>query len=117
MQVSEFEHLAGKYSASLVNAILKLDGTLNLEECKAAYLAESQSIRKARATLRMLGLEHEHQVLEQYIEYTRELHRHGVYLAKERAEELSKLIVRGPGEFYSSISKSFLNPRASSRHS
>jgi gas vesicle protein len=108
-QISEFEHLAGRLAASLSNTVHNLNNTIDLETARTEFHTQSQSLRKARACLKMLGLTTEHELLESYIELTREVYRTNTAIKKERIKDLAPLITRGPEEFYSSISKHFLH--------
>lgn len=81
--VTEFEHLVGSYTAAVSNKVQGLKSALDYEATKANILNNNQPIRRARMTLKVLGLTEAEAKLEQYIRLTREILRQdnqGAYL-------------------------------------
>ncbi|MBS1197461.1 MAG: hypothetical protein H6R18_1246 [Proteobacteria bacterium] len=103
--VTEFEHLIGSYATEVSNKVHGLAGALNFEEARSNIYTKNQPLRRARMALKVLSLKEAETNLENYIELTREVIRHGPNLSKERASELAKQIVIGPVEFYESLAK------------
>jgi hypothetical protein len=103
--VTEFEHLVGSYTTAVSNKVQGLKSALDYEATKANILNNNQPIRRARMTLKVLGLTEAEAKLEQYIRLTREILRQDTSLTKERISELGKVIVIGPVEFYEALSK------------
>lgn len=103
--VTEFENLVGGYATEVSNKVQGFAGVLNFEKARENIFTKHQSLRRARMSLKVLGLKEAEENLEKYVELTREVIRHGTNLSKERASELSKKIVIGPTEFYESLAK------------
>lgn len=103
--VTEFEHVVGTYATIVSNKVQGFKGALDFEEVKASVYNKNQPIRRARMALKVLGLAEAESQLEKYLDLTREMVRFGSNLPKERASELTKLIVRGPVEFYDALAK------------
>ncbi|MYM36590.1 hypothetical protein GTP38_19865 [Duganella sp. FT94W] len=103
--VTEFENLVGRYATEVSNKIQGLAGALDFEEARKDIYTKNQPLRRARMSLKVLGLKEAEANLEKYVEVTREVIRHGPNLSKERASELAKQIVIGPIEFYESLAK------------
>ncbi|WP_374362814.1 hypothetical protein [Pseudoduganella danionis] len=103
--VTEFENLVGRYATELSNKIQGLAGALDFEEARKNIYTKNQPLRRARMSLKVLGLKEAEANLEKYVEVTREVIRYGPNLSKERASELAKQIVIGPIEFYESLAK------------
>jgi gas vesicle protein len=101
--ITEFEHLIGTYATAVSNHIRKLDGSIDMDAAKRALVNNNQSLRKARMTLKVLGLTKSEELLEEYIEYTREVIAYGPNLKAERISELAKIITKGPVKFYESL--------------
>jgi hypothetical protein len=110
MQVTEFEHVAGMYTANVTNTIKGNTDPMDTKISKEELRKNHHALRKARASLRVLGLEEELRLLEEYIELTREVFRYETGLTDERASKLLDVIARGPEKFYSAISNKFLKP-------
>ncbi|MEW6163485.1 MAG: hypothetical protein AB1642_00340 [Pseudomonadota bacterium] len=103
--VTEFEHVAGLYIASLANKQRGIEaGNSSYEECRQQVSNQSKALRKARANLKMIGLLHEDRLLEEYVALVRESHGKGTNLKRERATELVELISPGPIKFYEALS-------------
>jgi hypothetical protein len=105
--VAEFEFLIGSYATEVSNKIQGLKGAVNFEEARANVYTKNQPLRRARMTLKLLGLSDAEQHLESYLDITREVIKFGPNLTKERASELAKTIVAGPVLFYSSLAREF----------
>jgi gas vesicle protein len=105
--VTEFEHLIGTYTTAASNHIRKLDSSIDMSQAKHNLLNNNQVLRRARMTLKILGLAEAKSKLEIYIEVTRELIAYGPNLAPERISELAKIITKGPVSFYESLSPEF----------
>jgi hypothetical protein len=103
--VTEFENLVGSYATEVSNKVQGLAGALNFEEARANIYTKNQPLRRARMSLKVLGLKEAEANLEKYVELTREVIRYGPNLSKQRASELAKQIVIGPVEFYESLAK------------
>ena len=104
--VTDFEHVAGQYVASLSNELRGVEAaTLNYAECKQALSDQSKLLRKARANLKLIGLSHENELLEEYVSLVRESHSKAMNLNPERASELARLISPGPVMFYEALSE------------
>jgi len=103
--VTEFEHNAGQYIASLSNT-LRGAGTVtaSYDDCKQALSNQSKMLRKARANLKLIGLLNEDKLLEEYVSLVRESHSKGTNLKPTRASELAELISPGPVKFYEALS-------------
>jgi len=105
--VTEFEHLIGTYATAVSNHIRKLDGAINMEAARKAIVNNNQALRRARMTLKILGLTEPESFLEEYVEITREVIAYGPNLKPERISELSKVITKGPIKFYESLASEF----------
>ncbi|KGM38647.1 hypothetical protein JY96_21605 [Aquabacterium sp. NJ1] len=103
--VTEFEHMIGTYATEVSNKVQGLKGAVDFDEAKSNIYKKNHPLRRARMALKLLGLKEAEASLEDYVELTRELIRHGPNLSKERASELAKLIVVGPVKFYESLAK------------
>ena len=105
MDITEFEHLAGTYTTALSNKIKGLDisKSIDIDAAKREVVNRNQSLRRARMTLKILGLTGPEEKLEQYIEATREVIAFGPNLSATRITELAKIITRGPIEFYKAL--------------
>lgn len=104
--VTEFEHEAGLYIASVSNELRGVKGpTERHEEFRKSLSNQSKLLRKARANLKLLGLSRENRILEEYVSLVREAHSKGVNLKVERASELAELISPGPVVFYEALSE------------
>ena len=113
--VTEFEHVAGLYVASLSNKIRGSEAaTASYDECKLALSNQSKLLRKARANLKILGLGQEDKLLEQYVSLVRESHSKGTNLNAKRASELAVLIPPGPIAFYEALSNQIISNKANS---
>ncbi|MFM0000192.1 hypothetical protein PQR57_04090 [Paraburkholderia dipogonis] len=103
--VTEFEHIMGVYTTAVSNKIQGFKLSVDFDEAKSNAHNKSQSIRRARMALKILGLTEAEQELEKYIVLTREVMRFSVNLSKERATELTRQIGVGPSGFYVALSK------------
>ena len=103
--IAEFEHLMGVYTTGLSNHIRKLDGAFDIEEPRLAVINNTQMLRRARMTIKILGLKDAELYLEEYLELTREVIAYGPKLKVERIKELAPLITRGPVKFYESLTE------------
>jgi len=103
--VTEFEHVAGLYIASLCNKLRGVESvTASYDDCKLHLANQSKMLRKARANLKLIGLLHEDSLLEQYVSLVRESNSKGANLKPERARELADIISPGPVKFYEALS-------------
>lgn len=75
-----------------------------MDEAKANAHNNTKALRRARMSLKVLGLKSAEKKLGAYIELTRELVQMGSSSNKQRATELSDLIVIGPVAFYEELS-------------
>jgi hypothetical protein len=105
--VAEFEHLIGTYATAVSNHVQGLEGAIDMEEARQAILTRNQPLRRARMTLKILGLKDAEAHLEEYVELTREVITKGPYLKMPRVSELAKTITRGPVQFYSALASEF----------
>jgi len=103
--VTEFEHILGIYATTVSNKIQGFKLAVDFDEAKLNAYSKNQSIRRARMTLKILGLTEAEQKLEKYLILTREMMRFNVNLSKERATELARQISTGPAEFYAALSE------------
>jgi gas vesicle protein len=103
--ITEFEHLIGTYTTALSNTIKGLPGaaSIDLEAAKREIVNRNQPLRRARMTLKILGLTGPEEKLEQYIVTTREVVAYGPNLSADRISELAKIITKGPTEFYKAL--------------
>ncbi|MEZ9259952.1 hypothetical protein AB4125_20525 [Vibrio splendidus] len=102
--ITEFEHLFAIYSAALANYLRNPSDDKAVKEAKGNAFNSNHTLRRARMTLKVLGLHESEKFLEEYIELTREVLGYGVNLTLERAGDLSVKISKGPVEFYKSLS-------------
>lgn len=105
--VAEFEHLIGLYATAISNHVQGLEGSIDLEEARQAVVNRNQPLRRARMTLKILGIKDAEAHLEEYVELTREVLMKGPYLKMPRVSELAKIITRGPVQFYSALASEF----------
>jgi hypothetical protein len=103
--VTEFEQVIGTYASAVSNKVQELKGGIDFEEARLNILTKHHPLRRARMSLKVLGLKEAELNLEKYLELTREVIRIGPNLAKDRAKELAKLIAVGPVDFYESLAK------------
>ncbi|GAB7213909.1 hypothetical protein [Dickeya oryzae] len=54
--ITEFEHLIGIYTAAVSNHVRNLEGAIDMEAARQAIVNNNQSLRRARMTLKILGL-------------------------------------------------------------
>jgi hypothetical protein len=101
--VTEFEQLIGSYASAVSNKVQNLEGAIDFEEARLNAMTKHHPLRRARMSLKVLGLKEAELNLEKYLELTREVIRFGPNLSKDRAKELAKLIVIGPVDFYESL--------------
>lgn len=102
---TEFEHVSGIYATAISNRAQGLKVAVDFAEAQSNVHQKSQSLRRARMALKILGLKKAEEELEKYIQLTREIARNHATLPKERIIELAKTISRGPTEFYTAIAK------------
>lgn len=105
--IAEFEHLIGTYATAISNHVQGLAGGIDMEEARHAIVNRNQPLRRARMTLKVLGLKDAETYLEEYLEVTREIVAKGPYLEKDRASQLAKIVTKGPIKFYESLSSEF----------
>ena len=105
--IAEFEHLISTYATAINNHVHQLASVIDLQEARRALLTRNQPLRRARMTLKILGLKDAEAHLEEYIEATREIVAKGPNLEKDRASELTKIVTKGPVKFYESLSLEF----------
>lgn len=105
--VAEFEHLIGTYATAVSNHVQRLKGSIDMEEARQAIINRNQPLRRARMTLKILGLKEAEVHLEEYVELTREVISKGPHLEMPRASELAKIITKGPVKFYSALAYEF----------
>lgn len=103
--IAEFEHLIGTYATAVSNKVQGLEGGIDFDEAREAIVNKNQPLRRARMTLKLLGLTEAAAHLEEYLNSTREVVRRGPYLDRDRVAELAKVIVRGPVKVYESLAK------------
>ena len=103
--VAEFEHLIRTYASAVSNKIQGLKDGIDFEEARVGITTKNQPLRRARMSLKLLGLNEASSDLEAYIELTREVVRYGPNLARDRASELAKVIAVGPVQFYESLGR------------
>lgn len=103
--VTDFEHILGIYATAVSNKVQGFKTVVDFDEARANAHNKSQSIRRARMALKILGLAEAETELEKYIDFTREVMRYNSGLSKERAAELNKLIAYGPSGFYAALAK------------
>jgi gas vesicle protein len=101
--VTEFEHLIGTYATAVSNHVRKLEGAIDMESARLAIVNNNQALRRARMTLKILGLIESEKHLEEYIEVTREVIAYGPNIKPERISVLAKTITKGPVKFYESL--------------
>ena len=101
--IAEFEYFVGTFATALSNKIQELEGGTDFEEARDALV--HKPLRRARMSLKLLGLKDAEVHLEEYLKLTREVVACGTDLEQERASELAKIIVRGPIKFYECLSK------------
>lgn len=105
--VAEFEHLIGTYVTAISNHVQGLKGAIDMEEARQAIVTRNQPLRRARMTLKILGLKDAEAHLEEYVELTREVIAKGPYLKMPRVSDLAKIITKGPVQFYSALASEF----------
>jgi hypothetical protein len=103
--VTEFEQVTVSYVSAVNNKVHGLIGAIDYDEARLNALTKNQPLRRARMSLKVLGLKEAELNLEKYLELTREVIRLGSNLSKDRAKELAKLIVIGPVDFYEALAK------------
>ena len=103
--IAEFEYFVGTFATALSNKIQELEGGADFEEARDALVHKNMPLRRARMSLKLLGLKDAEVHLEEYLKLTREVVACGTDLEQERASELAKIIVRGPVKFYECLSK------------
>lgn len=103
--ITDFEHRIGKYSSAVSNKVQGLAGAIDFEEARLDVVKNNHPLRRARMSLKLLGLKDSEKHLEDYLVLTREVIRFGPNLTAARASELSKLIVVGPVKFYESLAQ------------
>jgi len=112
--VTEFENLIGIYAVALSNKVRELDGGIDFEEAKNALMNKAQPLRRARMSLKVLGLKEAEIHLEEYLDLTREIVKRGPDIEREkvlgpveckRVCDLAKIIARGPIRFYECLSR------------
>lgn len=108
--ITEFEHLIGTYTTALSNQIrgLPANGTIDINAARSEIVNRNQPLRRARMTLKILGLTDPEKKLEQYIDVTREVISYGPNLSAERISELAKIITKGSVDFYKALAPEFL---------
>jgi len=105
--VAEFEHLIGTYAFAVSNHVQGFEVSTSMEEARQAIVNRNQPLRRARMTLKILGLKDAEEHLEEYVELTREVISKGPNLKMPRVSELAKAITRGPVKFYSALACEF----------
>ena len=105
--VAEFEHLVGTYATAVSNHVQGFEGAIDIEAALQAIVNRNQPLRRARMTLKILGLKEAEMHLEEYVEITREVVSKGPYLKMPRVSELAKIIAKGPVKFYSTLASEF----------
>lgn len=105
--VAEFEHLASMYAVAVNNKIRGLQSSVDIEDARYALVNKNQPLRRARMTLKVLGLIEAESLLEEYTQVTRELFSIGLNNSASRAAELTDVIGKGPIRFYLSLSTEF----------
>ena len=101
--VTEFEHLIGVYVRALSKYIKNHEDSTDFEAAEQLFINRHQPLRRARMTLKVLGLSASESLLEEYIEITREILAKGKNLTTEKLTELAKTTSRGPIKFYESL--------------
>jgi len=74
-----------------------------MDTARQAIVNNNQSLRRARMTLKILGLSDAEKHLEEYIEVTREVISYGPNIKPERISDIAKIITKGPVKFYESL--------------
>jgi hypothetical protein len=105
--ITEFEDLIGAFATCVANEVVGNSDKARLEETRLAVKQGNLPLRRARMTLKVLGLKEANDKLEVYIEFAREVMSNSVNLEKSRALELNKFITRGPVDFYQCLSNEF----------
>lgn len=103
--VTEFELAIGNYSAAVGNKIQGIKSAIDYDEAKTNVHNKNQPIRRARMSLKILGLVDAERELDGYLDSTREIMRFNINLSKDRASELNKIISAGPISFYAALAK------------
>jgi len=101
--ITEFEHLIGVYATALSNDIRKFEDSIDSVTAKHEVFNRNQSLRRARMTLKVLGLSKSEVLLDEYLVLTREVMANGTNLTAKRSSELARVISKGPVEFYKSL--------------
>jgi gas vesicle protein len=105
--ITEFEHLIGTYASAVSNHVRNLDGGIDMALARQAVVNNNQALRRARMTLKILGLSDAEKNLEEYIEVTREVIALGPKIQPERIAVIAKIITKGPVRFYESLASEF----------
>lgn len=105
--VTEFEHIIGRYAAEVSNIVHGKRSGDALKDALQLVMNNNQPLRRARMTLKLLGLADSDSHLEAYIELTREVVKYGTTISKERIREVLPIIAAGPVNFYASLSYEF----------
>jgi hypothetical protein len=105
--VTEFEHLICCYTSEAVSCINGRKRDNELHATREALMKNNIPLRRARMSLKLLGLVTAEALLEEYIELTREVVKGGTTISKERIDVLAAQIVVGPTKFYASLSEAF----------
>lgn len=106
--ITEFEHIIGTYTTAVSNHVRKLDGYIDMEAARQAIINKNQTLRRARMTLKILGLKESEKHLEEYVQLTREVIAFGPKIDPARIAILAKEIIRGPVKFYESLAPELL---------
>lgn len=101
--ITEFEYLISTYTAAISNHVRRLDAAIDIDAARQALINNNQSLRRARMTLKILGLSDAENYLEEYIEVTREVVAYGPKIKPERIAEIAKTITKGPIKFYEAL--------------
>ncbi|WP_323954808.1 hypothetical protein [Aeromonas caviae] len=107
--ITEFEHLIGTYATAVSNHVRNLDGGIDMDAARKAIVNNNQALRRARMTLKVLGLSKAEGYLEEYIEVTREIIAYGPNIKPERIAVILKVITKGPVDFYESLAPELAN--------
>lgn len=101
--ITDFEHLAGKYATAISNQVQGVKSAIDVESARHEIANQNQPLRRARMVLKLLNLKEAETHLEAYIEAVREVNQKGPNLKPEKAIELTRIITRGPVQFYESL--------------
>jgi hypothetical protein len=111
--IAEFEHLISTYASAISNHVQGLEGAIDMEATRNAVIHRNRPLRRARMTLKLLGLTEAEEQLEKYIELTSKVVSKGLNLKCPASPSWRKIIVKGPVEFYAALKKEFPTRRGS----